>query len=134
MHSASLAMPIRLLVSEETADRALCLLAGDLEAAAKIDRSAEAAFLPADVSAAPESHANPWKLVVIAFYILLAGITVLQTKYPIIMQSDRRASRAIAAVAIIHFFGWLGIVEALTLVSAYLHVKRSAASQQKDTT
>ena len=129
---APLAMPIKLLVSDEAADRALCLLAGDLEAAANIDRSAEATFRAADLAAAPESRDNPWELIVIAFYILLPGITVLQTKYPIISQSDRQASRAIAAVAIIHFFGWLGIVAALTLVIAYVHVKRSVASRQKD--
>jgi hypothetical protein len=129
---APLAMQIRLLVSQEEANRAHCILSGDLEAAAKIEAESEAAFLASDLSAEPERRTDkPWELVVLAFYLLLPGVAVLQTKYPALMQSDRRASRAIAAVAIIHFFGWLGIALALALVIAYVYVRHSGDSSPR---
>ena len=131
---APFAMPIRLFIDEDQANRAHLILSGDLEGAAKLDTEVDATFLPADISANPEFHiGNPWELVVLAFYFLLPGMTVLQTKYPTIMQSDPRASRAIAAVAIIHFFGWLAAAVAVTLLAAYVCLGRSAVSRQRDT-
>jgi hypothetical protein len=125
---APFAMPIRLCIDEDQANQAHLILSGDLEAAAKLDIAVDATFLPK-----PGFHAgNAWELVILAFYFLLPGMTVLQTKYPAITQSDPRASRAIAAVAIIHFFGWLAAAVAVTLLAAYVWVGRSAASRQKD--
>lgn len=130
---APMAMPIRLLVDDYEAELALCILYGDLEAAAKLDKLADITSLPADITSdAGSDNQNPWELLVMAFYCLLPGWTVLQTKYPVIMQTDRRASRALAAVAIVHFFGWLGVAVAVTLVLAYVHLRRVAASREKD--
>jgi hypothetical protein len=130
---APLAMPIRLLVDERDADWVFAVLAGDLEAAARIESSAQAAGIDHAISAAPEpGRDNLWELLMIAFYLLVPGLTVLQTKYPTIALTDQRASRAIAAVALIHFFGWLGIATAIAFVTAYAHLKRSAVRQQND--
>jgi hypothetical protein len=72
---APLAMPIRLVVRDDQADWAMCILNGDFEAAAKLEQ------IPAEMS--PEGsesslpglpEARPWELLVIAFYFFLPAI------------------------------------------------------------
>jgi hypothetical protein len=129
---APLAMPIRLLVDDDEAEWAIAVLSGDLEGAVTIENSTETAVGHDDTSALPGfDRDNPWELLVIGFYLLLPGLTVLQTTYPDILLTDQRASRAIAAVALMHLFGWLGISAAVALAITYACVKRSSVTRHK---
>jgi hypothetical protein len=80
---APLAMPIRLVVRDDHADWAMCILNGDFEAAAKLEQ------IPAGMS--PEGsesslpglpQARPWELLVIAFYFFLPAICFFADRLP----------------------------------------------------
>ena len=128
---APFAVPIRLLVDKDQAERATRILSGDLEAAAEIDATASATSWQPDLLAASEApNHNPWELLVIAFYFLLPGICVLRTKYPAVVANRWLLQREIAAVTVFHFLGWLAIGFAACLIALYFRVRRSAAPPQ----
>ena len=123
---ALFAVPIRLLVREDQADQAICILNGDLEGAAKVQEILDDAAFPTDIAAAPEApNNNPWELMAIATLFLFPGLCALAIKYPTVATSTRRVGREIAAVLIIHFLGWLAITFAVSLIVAYFYLRRS---------
>jgi hypothetical protein len=129
---APLAMPIRLVVDDDEAEWAVAVLGGDLESAVRIEDRMDSAVGDDDTSSVPGFGGNnPWELLVVGFYLLLPGLTVLQTTYPDIPLTDQRASRAIAAVALMHLFGWLGISAAVALAITYACVERSLFARHK---
>jgi hypothetical protein len=126
-----LAMPIRLLVDEDQTGRAICFLHGNVEAAAEIELRTRIAASGPEVDSSREiANANPWELLVIAFYYFLPGICALQTKYPtVIAENQLKTRREIAAVTVFHFLGWLGLVFAIALVAIYFYLSRSERSK-----
>jgi hypothetical protein len=125
------AMPIQLLVDEDQAEEALRVLDGDVETAADIGTTPRATDWPSATETRPEVvKNNPWELLAIAALFLLPALCVLRVKYPAVIPSGRRASGAIAAVAIIHFFGWLAIGFAAFLIALFFRVSRSSAGPE----
>ena len=62
----------------------------------------------------------------LAFYVLLPAVCVLQTKYPVFVSFTWRVRREIAAVNVLHFIGWLEVTVAVVLIAAYVHLWRSS--------
>jgi hypothetical protein len=121
------AMPIRLLVDEDQAEQALRILDGDVDAATEIETTATPAASPTESEAPGEVvKNNPWELLAIATLFLVPAICVLGVKYPAVVASGQRVRSGIAAVSIIHFLGWLAVVFALCLITAYLYLRRSS--------
>jgi hypothetical protein len=128
---APFAMPIRLVVDEDQADRAIHILNGDLEKAAEIDASDNAAEMSVDSAVPPEAgNQNPWELLVLAFYLVVPAICVLGTKYPTIVATSSRARYVIARATVAHFLSWIAVAFATVLVGLYFRVRRSSVKSQ----
>ena len=128
---ASLAMPIRLVVRDDQADWAVCILNGDFEAAAEVEQiSATMTAAPDSTSLSGREKDRPWELLVIAFYFFLPAVCRLHAEYPARMSYNRAVRGEIAAVAVSHFLGWLAITFALFLVALFRYAWRSAAATQ----
>jgi hypothetical protein len=127
---APLAMPIRLVDGDDQADRAVCILNRDFEAAAELEQ------IPAEMPERSESslpelrEGRPWELLIIAFYFFLPAICFLRTNYPAKLSYTRAVRGEIAAVTVSHFLGWIAILFALLLVALFRHTWRSSASMQ----
>jgi hypothetical protein len=128
---APLAMPIRLVVRDDQADWAMCILNGDFEAAAELEQI-PAEMPPADSESSLPGlrEGRPWELLIIAFYFFLPAICFLQTDYPAKPSYDRAVRGEIAAVTISHFLGWIAITFALLLLAVFRRIWRSSASLQ----
>jgi hypothetical protein len=66
----------------------------------------------------------------LAFYVLLPAVCVLQTKYPVFVSFTWRVRREIAAVNVLHFLSWLAVGFAAVLVGLYFRVRRSSVKSQ----
>lgn len=133
---APFAVPVRLQVQEDEAERANHILSDDLEAAASIDHEWEnAAESPSIFRKEAVSSQNPWELLAVALVLLLPAIAVLQTKYPTVTRISSRVRREVAAVTIMHFLSWLAIIFAAVLIALYFQIRRSSrAIQEKNST
>ena len=119
------AMPIRLLVVEDEADLALRILDGDVEAVEELEASPRNDTWPAESGNPVEvAKNNPWELLTIALFFLLPAVCVLTIKYPAIVTSGPRSRSAIAAVSVLHFLGWLSVAFAVSLLLAYIYLRR----------
>jgi hypothetical protein len=119
---AQFAAPVRLVVDEAYAARATHILNGDLEKAAEVEVEDEIAG-----DCGPETaNRNPWELLVLAFYLLVPAIFVLQTKYSDVVAKSSLTRYVIARAKVTHFLGWLAILLAVVLVVAYFQVRRSS--------
>jgi hypothetical protein len=124
------AMPSRLLVDDDQVDRAIQILNGNLEKAEEIETREDADETSINGNIAPEiPNQNPWELLVLAFYLVVPAICILQTKFPIIAKGSR-ARYLIARVTVTHFLSWLAVAFAAVLVVLYFRVRRSSAKSQ----
>ncbi len=120
------AMPIRLLVADDQAGRAIHILNGDLEKAAEIEMSETASETSVDSATAPEiANRNPWELLVLAFYLVVPAICVLRTKFPT-LATGSRARYFIARATVTQFLSWLALAFAAVLVVFYFRVRSSS--------
>jgi hypothetical protein len=123
---AQFAAPVRLVVDEAYAARAIHILNGDLEKAAEVEVEDEVAG-----ACEPETgNRNPWELLVLAFYLLVPAIFVLQTKYSDVVAKSSWTRYVVARARVTHFLGWLAILLAVVLVVAYFQVRRSSLKSQ----
>src|ERR1700719_2673716 len=80
---AQLVVPIRLIVDEALADRAIHILDADFDGAAEIELADRAVATPTgDMTSSEIVNRNPWELLVLAFYLLVPAVAVLQTRVP----------------------------------------------------
>ena len=118
-------VPIRLVVKDDQAELAARILNGDAEAAADLETTPD--ITPSlSESETPSEMAknNPWELLAIAALFLFPGICVLQIKYPAVIPSTVRENWVVARLWSMHFFGWLAVVFASSLISAYFYLRR----------
>jgi hypothetical protein len=124
------AMPIQLRVEESRADQAIRILDGKTEAATDTETPGPARLALSDPEIAGRlARDNPWELLAIAALFLLPGIYVLQIKYPDMMALTRRARYFVFRLSVLHFFGWLAVVVAVTLIALYIRAVRSSGVQ-----
>jgi hypothetical protein len=129
---APMAMPIRLVVRDDQADWAVCILKGNFEAAAELDELAKEMFREGNESSLSALRkGRPWELLIIAFYFFLPAICFLQTQYPTKPPYSRAVRGEIAAVTIAHFLGWIAIMFALLLLTLFGRNWRAPATIQK---
>ena len=127
---APFAMPIGLLVDEDQAGQALRILDGDMEAAAGVEANAAKTSSPSESETANEmAKNNPWELLAIAALFLFPGIFVLQVKYPAIIPSTVRENWVVARLWSMHFFGWLAVAFAASLIGTYFYLRRSSIAK-----
>jgi hypothetical protein len=130
---APMAMPIRLVVQEDQADWAVCILNGNFEAAAALEQISTEMPAEGDESSSPGlREGRPWELLIIAFYFFLPAICFLQTKYPTRLSHTRAVRGEIAAVAVAHFLGWIAITFALVLFVLFQRSWRPSLSNTSD--
>ena len=121
---AQWAVPIRLVVRDDQAEQAARILNGDPEAAAQIEESLETTTMPPDAEQSELPSGNPWELLAIAALFLFPGICVIQIKYPAVIPTTVRESWVVARLWSMHFFGWLAVAFAASLISAYFYLRR----------
>jgi hypothetical protein len=126
---AQFAVPVRLVVDEAYAARAIHILNGDLEKAAETEVEEETPG--ASIESGPETaNRNPWELLVLAFYLLVPAIFILRTKYSDVIAKNSWTRYVVARARIGHFLSWLAILVAIVLVVAYFQVRRSSLKSQ----
>jgi len=124
---AQFAVPIRLVVDDDEATRAIYILNDDLEKAAEAEMNEGAEKVPVDSAIAPEiANRNPWELLVLAFYLLVPAVFVLRTKYSDVIATSSWTRYVVARARATHFLSWLAILLAVFLVVAYFQVRRSS--------
>ena len=124
---AQFAVPIRLMVDEAEAERAVHILNADFE---KADEIQSREVVPGTLGDQPENaNRNPWELLVIAFYLLVPAICLIGTKFPTEM-TGRWARYYVARATVTHFLSWLAIFLAVALIVAYFRVRRSSLKSQ----
>jgi len=128
---APMAMPIRLVVRDDQADWAICILNGNFEAAAEFEQI-PGEMLPegSESSLSGLGEGRPWELLIVAFYFFLPALCFLQTHYPAKPSYNRAVQGEIAAVTVSHFLGWIAITFALLLLVLFGRSWRSPASMQ----
>jgi hypothetical protein len=123
---AQFAVPVRLVVDEDQADRAIHILNGDFEEAAEAETREAGDNAEDDGVTAPETaNRNPWELLVLAFYLLVPAIFVLQAKYSDVIATNSWTRYVVARARVAHFLSWLAIFLAMLLLVAYVQVRRS---------
>ena len=123
---ALFAVPVRLIVDEEQADRAIHILNGDLEKAAESRMSESNDTAESGAATTPENaNQNPWELLVLAFYLALPAIFILRTKYSDVVATNSWTRYVIARARVTHLIGWIAIILAAALCVAYVQVRRS---------
>ena len=128
---APMAMPIRLVVRDDQADWAICILNGNFEAAAEFEQiPGEMPPEGSESSSSGLGEGRPWELLIVAFYFFLPAICFLQTHYPAKPSYNRAVQSEIAAVTVSHFLGWIAITFALLLLVLFGRNWRSPASRQ----
>lgn len=127
---APFAMPIGLLVDEDQAEQALRILDGDMEAAVDIEATPDIAPSPSE-SVIPNEVVknNPWELLVIASLFLFPGICILQIKYPTVIPSTVWENWVVARLWSMHFFGWLAVAFAASLIVAYFYLRQASLAK-----
>lgn len=128
---APMAMPICLVVRDDQADWAICILNGNFEAAAEFEQI-PGEMLPesSESSLSGLREGRPWELLIIVFYFFLPALCFLQTHYPAKPSYNRAVQSEIAAVTVSHFLGWIAITFALLLLVLFGRNWRSPASRQ----
>src|SRR6266480_4459220 len=127
---AQFAVPTRLVVGEAYAIRAIHILNGEIEKAAEVEVDEEVAG--ESIESGPDTaNRNPWELLVLAFYLLVPAIFVLQTKYSDVIAKNSWTRYVVARAKITHFLGWLAILVAVVLIVAYFQIRRSSLRQQQ---
>jgi|ERR1700736_4526609 len=126
------AMPSRLLVDDDQADRAVQILNGNLEEAAEIETGETANEISVGRETAREiANRNPWELLVLAFYLLVPAICVLRTKFPS-LATGSRARYFIARATVTQFLSWLLVLFAVALVVFYFLVRHSSLKSSSE--
>jgi hypothetical protein len=126
---APFAMPIGLLVDEDQAEQALRILDGDAEPAVDLEATPTPTITSSPWgSETPDEMAknNPWELLAAAALFLFPGICVLQIKYPAVTPSTVRQSWVVSRLWALHFFGWLAVAFAASLIATYFYLRRSS--------
>jgi len=119
------AMPVRLLVGDDQADRAIQILNGNVERAAEIEVGEDIADTAIE-SATETANRNPWELLMLAFYLFVPAMFVLRTSYSDVIAGNSWTRYVVARARITHFLSWLAILLAVALVVAYFHVRRTS--------
>src|ERR1700736_5165770 len=121
------AVPIRLVVDEAEAERAVHILSAEFEKTDEIE-SREAA---ANVSVGDQKNANrnPWELLMIAFYLLVPAICLIRTNFPSYV-TGRWGGYYVARATVAHFLSWLAVIGAVLLIFAYFRGRRSSLKSQ----
>jgi hypothetical protein len=126
---AQFAAPVRLVVDEAYAARAIHILNGDLEKAAEVE--VEEGTPGVLIESGPEmANRNPWELLVLAFYLVVPAIFVLQTKYSDVVEKSSWTRYVVARAKITHFLSWVAILVAVVLSLAYFQVRRLSLKSQ----
>jgi len=123
---AQFAVPIRLVIGDDEATRAIYILNGDFEKAAELETAkANDQALPAAAATIEKANRNPWELLMIAFYLALPAICLLRTHFPTDV-TGRWARYFIARASVAHFLSWLTLFFARVLIVSYFRVRRSS--------
>jgi Putative prokaryotic signal transducing protein len=125
---AQFAVPIRLVVDEEKAALAICILNADFEKAAEIEATEGATEIGPDETPPSEvPDRNPWELLMLAFYLAVPAICLICTKFPTDV-TGRWERYYIARVTVTRFLSWLAVVLAGVLIAFYFRLRRSSAN------
>jgi hypothetical protein len=119
---APFSVPIRLVVDEDWAELAGKILDGDLEGVAAIQEWETSRVSTEEIPPGSSSN-NPWELLAIAFAFLAPACCALQIKYPDVPRT-LGVRRQFAAVDVMHFFGWMGVIAAAIFVALYFYARR----------
>jgi len=115
------AMPVRLLVTEEQAEEADCILKSSDQFWSE-EQAATFAIEPAKRESKEEqANDNPWEILGIASLFFFPGICLLLQTRPAWL----RRGRAMLSVSVLHAVGWLAIVVGLSFTVLYLYTRRS---------
>jgi len=126
------AVPIRLVVDEDHAPRAISILSDDFENAAEPEADEEPDDTQAETATSVEAmNRNPWELLVLAFYLLLPAICVLRIPVPSVSTRSSTIRYLIALGTVSHFLSWLAIIFAAVLIALYFQVRRSSRTVQE---
>jgi len=126
---AQFAAPVRLVVDEAYAVRAIHILNGDIEKAGEAEVNEDVA--DESIESGPDrANRNPWELLVLAFYFLVPAIFVLQTKYSDVVANGSWTRYVVARARVSHFLSWVAILVAVVLALAYFQVRRSSLKSQ----
>lgn len=120
---AQFAVPIRLIVDESQAIRALHILNSDFEKADELE--AGEAEEGSDEAEIPELNRNPWELLALAFCFFVPAICLILTKFPGEI-GGRWGGYMIARVTIAKFLSWIGVLFAAGLIVLYFLVRRAS--------
>ena len=125
---AQFAVPVRLVVDEDEAIRAIHILNADFERVEETDAGEE----PGEESTQEgivdsTANRNPWELLMIALYLLVPAICLIVTNFPIDV-GGRWARYIIARVTITKFLSWIALILAAVLIVLYFRVRRSSKS------
>jgi len=78
---------------DDQVDRAIAILTGDFDRAADIETREQLTNFGWEHSHKEVADRNPWELLMLAFYVLLPAVCVLQTKYPVFVSFTWRVRR-----------------------------------------
>ncbi len=103
------AMPIRLLVAEDQADRAVRILSDDIEHAEEMETSDESGEVSVEPSAVDEiDNRNPWELLALAFCLLVPAACLITTRFPTDVTGGW-ARYYVARATVTQFLSWLAV-------------------------
>ena|SRR2546430_6915214 len=127
---APFAIPVRLVVADAQAEAATLALQNDVDRLAQcLDLLSERESIDSD-TVEPIEHAaenaNPWELLVAAFYFFVPALGFLQIPYPDANFFNRVgfSNYLIGKVTIAHFLGWIAVILAAFLTVAYFLTRR----------
>ena len=125
---AQFAVPVRLVVDEDQALRAIHILNADFAAAEKAEIAEELGEPSVrEVTADSTTNRNAWELLVVAFYLLVPAICLILTKFPSSI-GGRWGRYMIARVTITKFLSWVAVLSATGLVVLYFRLRRRSES------
>ena len=123
-------MPVRLVVDDDEAARAIYILNGDFEKAAELEAAKENdQALPDAAATIEKANRNPWELLLIAFYLALPAICLIRTHFPTDV-TGRWARYFVARATLTQFLSWLMVLLAAVLVVFYFRVRLSTKSER----
>ncbi|HWY50762.1 MAG TPA: DUF2007 domain-containing protein [Chthoniobacterales bacterium] len=125
------AVPIRLVVAEADAERAIHILSGEFGKADEIELSEESTSMSGgEPKSSENANRNPWELLVLAFYLFVPAVAMLSMKYPAVPGPELRSQYWIAKATILHFLSWLAVILAAALIGFYFRVRRASAESR----
>jgi hypothetical protein len=128
---AQFAVPVRLVVAEAEAERAVHILSGEFEKADEIELRVAASLFGGEPESPENANRNPWELLVLAFYLLVPAVCLIRTKFPTDL-TGRWARHFMARATVTQFLSWLAVFFALLLVVAYFRVRQSSLKSQTE--